>query len=132
MFMFTHAPLQNVWLGGQVHAPATQLSPAGHTVAQVLQWLGSVLRLTQVPLQLFRPTWQDRPHRPPEHTLPTGQRLAAASAVGSVVRLGVAADPAARGVRRLAREHAGAGRADVAGQAGRGAGAAVGVVGLEC
>ncbi len=53
--MFTHAPLQNVCPGGQVHVPPTQLSPAAHAALHVLQLFGSVWRLTHVPLQFVRP-----------------------------------------------------------------------------
>ena len=32
-------------------------------------------RFTQVPLQLTRPAWHERPHLPLEHTLPAGQTV---------------------------------------------------------
>jgi len=75
LLSFTHAPPQNVWFGGHVHAPATQLSPEGQAIPQALQLFGSVLRLTQVPLQLVRPDWQVSPHMPREQTWPAGHAL---------------------------------------------------------
>ena len=58
--------------------PAEQTSPALQAVAQTPQFCRSFCRLTQVPLQLLSPAWQETAHLPAEQTSPALQALAQA------------------------------------------------------
>ena len=65
-----HTPLHTILPPGQVHWPATQLSPAGQAMLQPPQWLGSFVSLTQpiAPWQSVSPVGQ--PHTPAVQVAP--------------------------------------------------------------
>ena len=57
-----------------------QICPAVHSVVQLPQWLLSLVRSTQIPLQLVKPVLQETPHTPlAQVALPLG---AAGQSVG--------------------------------------------------
>jgi hypothetical protein len=52
VWVLTQAPLQTIWPPGQAQPPFTQLAPVGHVFPHAPQLRGSLVRFTQLLLQL--------------------------------------------------------------------------------